>query len=459
MSASMTEEYFGFSQAPFSLTPDPTFAFATESHERALRVILHGLGRHEGLMVVTGDIGCGKTTLCRRLLPMLPARSFLSLVLNPFLTADDLLRQVLEDFGLVSSEDLRRGPLMRASCHELARTLQDFLKTLEQIDGTAIIIIDEAQNLPLKTLEQVRLLSNFETNTRKLLQIILVGQKNLEPILELEELRQLTQRVSRRCRIEPLKETELGAYINHRLEAAMPAGEAPQVKFTGAAVKTISALSNGVPRIVNLLCDRALEIGYAHGETAIDRRIALLAAKDLEMPVSPMARLEPAIRPAMGVAAAAAAVMIGVGVWSYTARGAQNAPATVVLVVSKPPLQLEPALDRGQPPASAIPRSIAASASPPPAPEPTPSPAPTTATLEIGTTYELTVASFATPGRASTVASDLVANGHPARVAMSTSGKWQMVIVGPYTSEQEAQEARRTLEQVGFAGIRIARVP
>src|SRR5262245_53253241 len=138
MSAAMTEEYFGFTQAPFSLTPDPAFAFAAESHERALRVILHGLSRHEGLMLLTGDIGCGKTTLCRRLLPMLPARSFLSLVLNPFLTAEDLLNQVLQDFGLVSNDDLRRGALTKANAHELGRTLQEFLNSLEQIDGTAI---------------------------------------------------------------------------------------------------------------------------------------------------------------------------------------------------------------------------------------------------------------------------------------------------------------------------------
>src|SRR5688500_1546651 len=279
-------DYYGLKEAPFSLTPDPKFTYPSESHDRALRTILHALSRREGLLVVTGDIGCGKTTLCRRLLPLLPERTFLSLVLNPFLTADDLLKQVLEDYGLVSADDARRGSMARASCHELARTLQEFLNSLSQIDGTAVIIVDEAQNLPLRTLEQIRLLSNFETNARKLLQIILVGQKNLEPILQLEELRQLNQRVSRRCRIEPLKESELGAYINHRLEAAMPVGEAPQVSFTPTAVKTISALSEGVPRIVNLLCDRALEIGYAHGETSIDRRLAVLAAKDLEMPVS-----------------------------------------------------------------------------------------------------------------------------------------------------------------------------
>ena len=456
MSPSMTEEYFGFRQAPFSLTPDPSFAFAAESHERALRVILHGLSRHEGLMVITGDIGCGKTTLCRRLLPTLPARSFLSLVLNPFLTADDLLKQVLEDFGLVSSEDLRRGPLMRASCHELARTLHEFLKSLEQIDGTAIIIVDESQNLPLKTLEQIRLLSNFETNTRKLLQIVLVGQRNLEPILELEELRQLNQRVSRRCRIEPLKESELPAYINHRLEAAMPPGERPQVKFSAGAVKTIGGLSHGVPRIVNLLCDRALEIGYAHGATDIDHRLALFAAKDLEMPVATNVRFGPVIRPVMGATAAAAAVILGVGVWSFAARGAQGPVVQSIPAESKPPLQLEPALESGPPTVAPVPVSMTTTAAPAP---PTAELAPAPATLEIGPTYELTVASFTTPDRATIVASGLVSNGHPARVAVSSSGKWHMVIVGPYTSEPEAQDARRTLEQAGFASIRIARVP
>jgi cell division protein FtsN len=158
----------------------------------------------------------------------------------------------------------------------------------------------------------------------------------------------------------------------------------------------------------------------------------------------------------MGAAAAAAVVMIGVGVWSYTARGAQSAPA--VHVESKPPLQLEPALDSPAP-VAAVPTPLPVTPPAPVAPEPTPAVAapPTPATLEMSASYELTVASFATPGRASTVASDLVANGHPARVA--ASGKWQIVIVGPYSSEPEAQDARRTIEQLGFAGIRIARVP
>src|SRR5204862_840959 len=136
------------------------------------------------------------------------------------------------------------GVLAHASCHELARTLQEFLNTLGQINGTAIIIVDEAQNLPLRTLEQVRLLSNFETDTTKLLQIILVGQRNLEPILALDEMRQLNQRVSRRCRIEPLSPEEVVEYVDCRLSAAMPEGEAPHVRFTPGALGAVARLSD-----------------------------------------------------------------------------------------------------------------------------------------------------------------------------------------------------------------------
>ncbi len=148
-------------------------------------------------MLVTGDIGCGKTTLCRRLLAMLPPRTFISVILNPFLTAEDLLKQVLVDFGLVSNADIRGGALTNASCHDLVRTLHDFLGTLAQLDASAVIILDEAQDLTLRTIEQIRLLSNYETDSTKLLQIILVGQTNLEAILELEQLRQFGQRISR----------------------------------------------------------------------------------------------------------------------------------------------------------------------------------------------------------------------------------------------------------------------
>ena len=444
------DSYYGFREAPFSLTPNPEFAYASESHERALRTILHALRRHEGLLLITGDIGCGKTTLCRRLVPRLPQRTFLSFVLNPFLTAEDLLKQILEDFGLVSANDSRLGSLARANCHELARTLQQFLYSLAQIDGTAVVIVDEAQNLPLRTLEQIRLLSNYETDTRKLLQIILVGQKNLEPILELDELRQLNQRVSRRCRIEPLRANEVGAYVEHRISAAMPANEPPRVRFTAGAYTAVARISHGVPRIINLLCDRALEIGHASSLDSIDRRGILAAARDLELPVPARMTAVSAVsvRPVVGAAAAAVVAAIAIGAMVARTDGAWSTLLSLPQrssdesVSSQPVLKLEPAL--GAPADSPV--------IPPPSSE---VPSPQTAILESAPAYELTVASFETAGRANAVAADLVSRGHPARVAASVSGRWQMVLVGPYSSLAEATEAKVLLEQSGFSDIRI----
>jgi general secretion pathway protein A len=450
------DEYYGFSEAPFSLTPNPKFAYSSESHERALRTILHALSRHEGLLLITGDIGCGKTTLCRRLMPLLPERTFLSLVLNPFLTPEDLLKQVLEDFGLVSANDSRLGPAARASCHELARTLQEFLYSLAKIDGTAVIIVDEAQNLPLRTLEQIRLLSNFETDNRKLLQIILVGQKNLEPILELDELRQLNQRISRRCRIEPLRPSEVAAYVEHRLRAAMPENVLPRVRFTAAAFAAVARLSHGVPRIINLLCDRGLELGAANEAHLIDRRGVLSSAADLGLPIPVQMRLAPAmptgrsIRAAAAAAATVAAIAVGATAirsnwlpWSSASPAARG--STAETTVPKSSLQLEPALNPRAPndsPAADI-------------PQPTKSPEGKTEILQSAPAYELAVASFETVSRASAVAAELVGEGHPARVATSASGRWQMVLVGPYSSFTEATEAKAVLERSGFSAIRI----
>ena len=449
--------YYGLRQAPFTLTPDPRFAYSSPSQERALHVILHALSRREGLVVVTGDIGCGKTTLCRRLVPQLPPRTFLSLVLNPFLAADDLLKQVLEDFGLVSSTDVRGGALAHASCHELARTLQEFLNSLAGIDGTAVIIVDEAQNLPLRTLEQIRLLSNFETDTRKLLQIILVGQRNLEPILALDEMRQLNQRISRRCRIDPLSVSEVGEYVNYRLSvAASAASEAPtperreasKVRFTTRSLRTVAKLSAGVPRIVNLLCDRALEI-HAGKQAAIDHRLVIAAASDLELAVPISVRL-PSFYPALGGAMAATAIAATAGWWiaagsplpAWVSGPRSPAPvdtaqARVTAPVQTPALNLQPSVRQ-----AAVSETIEAQT-------------PLRTVVEEVSSYQLTVASFETEGRAESVAGDLIALGHPARVSASESGRWQMVIVGPYTSAAEAETAKAILTKAGFAGIRI----
>ena len=179
----MHEDYYGLSEKPFSLTPDPKYLYKSESHANAFDLLQYAIRRREGFIVVTGDIGTGKTTLCRAVLEQLDRKTFTALVLNPFLSEEDLLRLILQDFGVVSREEMRRGRLAGVSKQDLIDTLNEFLLSLLPLGAGALLIIDEAQNLPRQVLEQIRILSNLETDKEKLLQIVLVGQLNLKELL------------------------------------------------------------------------------------------------------------------------------------------------------------------------------------------------------------------------------------------------------------------------------------
>ena len=179
----MHEEYYGFTEKPFNLTPDPKYLYKSESHANAFDLLQYAIRRREGFVVVTGDIGTGKTTLCRAILDQLDRRTFTALVLNPFLSEEDLLRLILQDFGVVSRDEIKRGRLAGVSKQELIDTLNEFLLSLLPLRASALLIIDEAQNLPRQVLEQIRILSNLETDKEKLLQIVLVGQLNLKDLL------------------------------------------------------------------------------------------------------------------------------------------------------------------------------------------------------------------------------------------------------------------------------------
>ena len=251
----MYEDYYGFVQPPFSLTPDPRFLYRSESHDLALQQVWQAIRRKEGFIVLTGDIGTGKTTLCRTLLEQFDQTTFTALILNPFLSVEELLREVLLSFGVVSKDALKTGRLATASKHELIRTLHDFLLSLVPLHGSAVLIIDEAQHLSTDVLEEIRVLSNLETNDQKLLQIVIVGQLNLLDVLHKAELRQLDQRISIRCSLKALTREEVEAYVTHRLWVARGS---TSVSFTPKAFDLVHALSGGVPRMINLLCDRAL---------------------------------------------------------------------------------------------------------------------------------------------------------------------------------------------------------
>jgi len=307
----MYEEYYGFVQPPFSLTPDPRFLYRSESHDVALQQVWQAIRRKEGFIVLTGDIGTGKTTLCRTLLEQFDQTTFTALILNPFLSVEELLREVLLSFGVVSKDALKTGRLATASKHELIRTLHDFLLSLVPLHGSAVLIIDEAQHLSADVLEEIRILSNLETNDQKLLQIVIVGQLNLLDLLHKTELRQLDQRISIRCSLKALTREEVEAYVTHRLWVARGS---TSVSFTPKAFDLVHAISGGVPRMINLLCDRALMVACEAQTSRIAEDQVVVAAGQigLEVPKGKVrsARSTAATRSSRRVLALAALLVI-----------------------------------------------------------------------------------------------------------------------------------------------------
>jgi len=302
----MYEQYYGFIEKPFSLTPDPKYLYRSQSHASAFEVLQYAIERREGFVVVTGDIGTGKTTLCRALLEHIDQTTVTALILNPFLSEEDLLRRILLDFGVVSRAEVKAGRLAGVSKQELIDTLYDFLLGLIPLKASAVVIIDEAQNLPLPVLEQIRILSNLETDKEKLLQVVFVGQLDLHDLLRRPELRQLDQRISIRYELKPLDREASDAYVRHRLTIA---GGAGSVRFTSQALALVHRISGGIPRLINLLCDRALLAGFSVQSDRITRDMVRHAARNLDIASAPVQRFE-LLRPHASVAAAAAVVLL-----------------------------------------------------------------------------------------------------------------------------------------------------
>ena len=261
------EPFYGLKEKPFSLTSDARFFYQSRSHAPAFDNLLHAIKRRESLTVLTGDIGTGKTTLCRAVLQSLDRQTFSAFVTDPFASREELLKVLLTDFGVASVEDLTTGRLRNASRTELSYLLYDFLGTLAPLQAFAVVFIDEAQNLSLPLLEEVRILSDADGQ----LQVVLVGQLEFREKLKLPQMRQLDQRVSVHCRLEPLDVAGVAGYISHRLHRA--GGSADRVSFAGDAVEGIYELSGGVPRLINKLCDRALHIGHTRKVSTIDAEI------------------------------------------------------------------------------------------------------------------------------------------------------------------------------------------
>jgi len=265
----MYKDFYGLREYPFNMTPDPQFFYQSRNHRIALDVLRFGIKERKGFLVITGEIGAGKTTACRSLLRSLDSNTKTALLLNPCLSDTQILRAVCDEFKLQPAKTTKK---------DLYDTLNAFLIRELAANHNVVLIVDEAQNLRPKALEQIRLLSNLETEKEKLLQIILVGQPELAKLLQRDDLVQLKQRVAIRHHIPPLEWEEIGEYIRHRLEVA---GDA-RIQWTDGALLLIRRYSRGVPRLINVVCDKALMAGYVAESFTIDAGFVQQGIEDAE---------------------------------------------------------------------------------------------------------------------------------------------------------------------------------
>ncbi len=266
----MYNEYFGFKEAPFSIAPDPRYLYMTAQHREALAHLVYGLNSEGGCILLTGEVGTGKTTICRCLLEQIPDQANVALVLNPKLSERELLETICDELKI-------SYPGSDNSIKTYTDRIYQFLIESNRKNEKTVLIIDEAQNLSSKVLEQLRLLTNLETNQRKLLQIIILGQPELLDILARTEMRQLAQRITARFHLNPLTRNEVKAYISHRLAVA---GQNIQL-FPENSIKLLFRLSDGVPRLINILCDRGLLGAYVEGQHAVHPPIIKKAATEV----------------------------------------------------------------------------------------------------------------------------------------------------------------------------------
>jgi MSHA biogenesis protein MshM len=275
----MYHGHFGLAEAPFSLTPDTAFFFAHRSAQAALNTLLVALRSGEGFVKVVAEVGCGKTLLCRRLLAALSADCDTAYIPNPALDSRTMLLAVCEELGV--------SPASEAGAHRVVKELERCLLERASAGRRVVLVIDEAQAIPDETVEALRLLSNLETEKRKLLQIVLFGQPELDARLEQRHLRQLLQRITFAERLEALADDEVGAYVGHRLRVA---GAAGAEVFDEAAVGELARRSRGVPRLVNVIAHKSLMLGFGEGAARVGRRHVSLAADDVAALASGRAR-------------------------------------------------------------------------------------------------------------------------------------------------------------------------
>jgi len=312
----MYQQYFGLAETPFSIAPDPRYLYLSQRHQEALAHLLYGVNGDGGFVLLTGEVGAGKTTVCRCLLQQIPESCDVAYVFNPKLTVEELLSTICVEFGIAC-------PSGNASIKVFVDCINAYLLDAHAKGRHTVLIIDEAQNLSADVLEQMRLLTNLETNERKLLQIILLGQPELALMLERPELRQLSQRIVARYHLGSLTKPEVAAYVRHRLEIS---GARRQL-FPAALMGRVYRLSGGVPRVINVLCDRALLGTYVQGKERVDRATLAQAAREVF-------HLQPRkvpLRPLPAIAVLALVGVLALTLYQLVPRqtGTSTAPATL----------------------------------------------------------------------------------------------------------------------------------
>jgi general secretion pathway protein A len=270
------EPFYGLNEKPFSLSFDPKFIYRSASYDRVAQEVVDALGRRDEIVVVTGDMGIGKTTLCRSMVPRLDRRTLTSLVADPAISVEDLLKRVLVDFGVI--EDAAPDANAPAARDGLTQMLREFVASLAPLQAAAVVIIDDAHRASAELFASIRDLANGADGRAKL-HVVLVGESGL---LERDELQWLRERIAVRARLEPLSAEEIAGYVAYRLAVAA-AGASARVEFDDGAVSEIYAATYGVPRLVNLVCDRALARGQEAAASVIDRRLVAAAAADLDL--------------------------------------------------------------------------------------------------------------------------------------------------------------------------------
>ena len=325
--SAMYHQYFGLNEAPFSIAVNPRYLFMSARHRDALAHLLYGVGAGGGFILLTGEVGTGKTTINRCLLEQLPHDTDIAIILNPALNAMELLATACDELGISYDAD---DPTLK----RLTDALHAFLLENHARGRKTVLMIDEAQHLDFDVLEQIRLLTNLETNSEKLLQIILIGQPELAQLLARPELRQLNQRITARYNLEPLNLSETRAYIHHRLQVA---GMTPdRVIFPPRVVKGIYRRTRGIPRLINVLCDRILLGAYGRNKNRADMAMLRIAAREVmgeETPARQGAGWLPGFAAAVGLAA-----LLGAGLWWWQGHeAAVSQPPTAAATV--PPAQ------------------------------------------------------------------------------------------------------------------------